>query len=272
MKELILTPETKAELENVTLSGMTAYTSLADKIRSSIKMIENVEKHTKEQGHTLPEESNHLRRLSECSLLISLIWLDITAAFRIYLNAKEKYEGIYAVKQLTITINEGFKQIYNYVSVDDNGNLKTRERNHSFWVKDIGTIANNDLPHLLKDYDKITTSLDTYDDQELKDMKGPRNLFVHFDKTPSLVYDELVKQDIEKITKKILPFMKILKEMIYFTNILLADYNVLIIQRNNHMLDKHLQKLESLQSRVSQQPKAMELLDQIKSFIKSQKE
>jgi hypothetical protein len=271
MIELNLRPETREELENVTLSGMSAYTSLADKIRSSISIIDRVEQYTEKQGHTLPEASKHLRRLSECSLLISLIWLDITAGFRIYLNAKDKYEGIYAVKQLTITINEGFKQIYNYVSIDDNGNLKTRERNHSFWVKDIGAIANNELPHLLNDYDKITASLDTYDDQELKDMKGPRNLFVHFDKTPSLVYDELVKQDVEKITKKILPFMKILKEMIDFSMVLLADYNILITQRKNDMLDNQHQKFESLRSRVSQQPKAMELLDQIQHFIKSQK-
>jgi hypothetical protein len=272
MAELNLSPETRAELENETLSGMNTYAGLADKIRSSINMIDNVEQYTKEHGHTPPEESKHLRRLSECSLLISLIWLDITAAYRIYLNAKEKYEGIYAVKQLTITINEGFKQIYNYVSVDDNGNLKTRERNHSFWVRDIGTIANNELPHLLTDYDKITASLDAYDDQELKNMKGPRNLFVHFDKTPSLVYDELLKQDIEKITKKILPFMKILKEMMDFSKFLLADYNVLISQRKNDMLDTHHQKVESLRSRVSQQPKALELLDKMQQFIKSQKD
>lgn len=272
MTELKLSPETKAELENVTLSGMNTYAGLADTVRSSINMIDRVEQYTKEQGHKLPEESKHLRRLSECSLLISLIWLDITAAFRIYLNAKEKYEVIYAVKQLTITINEGFKQIYNYVSVDDNGNLKTRERNHSFWVSDIGTIVNNELPHLLTDYDKITASLDAYDDHELKNMKGPRNLFVHFDKTSSLVYDELLKQDIEKITKKTLPFMNILEEMINFSKVLLADYNILISRRKNDMLNNQHQQFESLRSKVSHQPEALELLDQIQHFINSQKD
>ena len=271
MADLNLSAETKAEWERFTVSGIVSYTNMVDKVRDSIKMIDNVEQYIVQQGHAMPPENKHLRRLSECSMLVGLIWLDITAAFRIYLNAKERYEVIYAVKQLTITINEGFKQIYNYVSLDENGNSKTRERNQSFWVKDIGNIVKMELPHLLPEYEKITSSLDTYDDQELKDMKEPRNLFVHFDREASAVYDELQKQDIEKIARKALPFMNILTDMIKFNQLLLNEYNTIIGQRKNDMLNEKINAFESLRDKLGSNPDALGLLDQVQSFLKNHK-
>jgi len=262
-----ITEETRKALEENTLSNFDVYTKLVDSVRSSVAMLDRTEEYMLKNNHSIPDSNYYLRRISEYTILLGLVWLDITAGFRIYLNAKENYETIYSTKQLLITINEGFKQIYNYVSIDSNGNLKTKPRNHSFWVKDIGTIVNDKLAHLVDEYLEITTELDLYDDDELKNMRGPRNLFVHYDIEASKVYDELINLDIEKMAIKMMPFMKILSRMVLFGRKVLEEYNSYIKKNSDDFYDTEHQKIESLKVEHGNSPQLLELFNQIQADL-----
>ena len=147
---------------------------------------------------------------------------------------------------MLITINERFKQMYKYLSIDQNGNLKTKPRNNSFWVRDIGVLINDKLTHLCQEYDDINTALDLNDDDELKSMRGPRNLFVHYDSEPSKVYDELINLDIEKLTQKMMPFMFILSKMILFVRKVLEEYNSHIEKNKEDLFEREHAKIEEL--------------------------
>lgn len=262
-----ITEQTRKALEENTLSNFDFYTKLVDSVRRSVAMLDRTEEYMLKNNHAIPESNHHLRRISEYTMLLGLVWLDITAGFRIYLNAKENYETIYSTKQLLITINEGFKQIYNYVSIDSNGNPKTKPRNHSFWVKDIGTIVNDQLVHLSAEYLEITAELDLYDDDELKHMRGPRNLFVHYDPEPSKVYDELINLDIEKISIKMLPFMKILSKMVLFGRKVLEQYSAYIEKNSNDFYNREHEKIEGLKTQYANSPQLLELFDQIQADL-----
>ncbi|MBB5644898.1 hypothetical protein [Pedobacter cryoconitis] len=263
-----LTRETKIKLQNETIANISVYVNLIESVRKSIKMIDNIDQIYNEKKIDIPNENLHLRRISEYTMLLGLIWLDITTAFRIYLNARENYEVLYAGKQLVITINEGFKKIYNYTSVDANGNLKTSERNKSFWIKDISFLVNKELSHLRQKYNEITNELNDYDDQELMDLKDPRDLFVHYHKeNPSVVYDELIKLDIEKISLKIIPFMEILTKMISFGNSILSEYKTIILKKNDSFFVEHHQKMEFMKVAYANNPKAVELFNFIQNDL-----
>jgi len=259
---------TKESLQKETLSNIETLTSLVDSIRNGIYMIDKTENFSRERNIGIPDENHHLRRFSEYSMLLGLIWLDITTAFRVYLNAKENYETIYATKQLVIIINEGFKKIYNYVGIDDKGNPLTRARNDSFWIKDVGGLVTKELPYLCDDYDQITLLLDSYDDQELKDLKEPRNLFVHYDDEPSKVYDFLKNLDIEKITIKTIPFMDILSKMVNFGHTLQIAYGDLIESRKNNVFDDFINKFEAFRPQMGDNKNGHDLLDQINRDLK----
>lgn len=262
-----ITEETKKTLEEATLSNFDVYTKLIDGVRRSITMIDRAEEYMVSNGHSIPESNHHLRRIGEYTMLLGLVWLDITAGFRIYLNARENYEAIYSTKNLLITINEGFKQIYNYVSADPNGNLKTKPRNNSFWVKDIGVLVNDQLTHLSYEYNEITSELDLYDDDELKNMRGPRNLFVHYDPEPSKVYDELINLDIEKMARKMIPFMQILSKMILFGRKVLEHYSAYIEKSNNNFYDQEYEKIEGLKAKHSDSQQLQDLFNQIQADL-----
>ncbi len=258
---------TKKRLEEETLANTNSYVNLIDSVRSSVLMLDRVEDYMSNANLSIPDSNYHLRRIGEYTMLLGLIWLDITTAFRVYLNAKENYETIYSTKQLLIIINEGFKKIYGYISIDQNGNYKTKERNKSFWVNDIGKLVKSELTHLTSKYDEITVLLDSYDDEELKNMKTPRDLFVHYDNDPTKVYDELIKLDIEKMTIKIIPFMGILSKMVFFSQNVLKAYAQQIEDKKNDFFNFHHQKLEQLKMEQSGNQLAIDLLNQVQADL-----
>ncbi|MEH6306185.1 hypothetical protein RYH73_11060 [Olivibacter sp. CPCC 100613] len=258
-----ISDETKKILEAETLSNIDSFVDLAESIRRSVRMIDRAGQYMEASGIEIPKDNFYLKRISEYSMLLTLIWLDITAAFRVYFNAKKNYEVAYASKQLLIIINEGFKKIYGYLTFDKNGNLRTGERNKSFWIYDIGNLIHEKLLFLEKEYDFITLELDKYDDDDLKKMKDPRDLFVHYDKVPTKVYDELENIDIERITVKTIPFMRILSKMIPFTHTLLKEYALLNEKEKNDAFDSHHKKLEEFKKMHSNNPDVIKMLTDV---------
>jgi len=268
--EIPISAESKAKLQEETYKSIQSISTLVVKVRNSIAMIDNVDSLLTEQNLGLvinkkEKEMHHLRRLSEYTLLIGLIYLDINTAFRISLNAIEPYEIIYSTKQVLITINEGYKKIYNYLGYD-NGIPKPNKRNQSYWIKDIGKLINTELPELIPEYNEITKKLDEYDDQELKDMKKSRDLSIHYDDNASKVYDMLISIDIETLIVKALPFIQILNNMFQFNNTILNKYTKLTELRENDNIEFHLNQIEYLKSK---HPEATDLLNEVQEWVKN---
>lgn len=273
-KSLRLSSETKRTLEDETLNNIQTVTNLVVSLRNSIKML-NTTKELLEPQNSISlserektDEIYYLNRLSEYALLIGLIWLDITTAYRVYINAKENYETIYSIKQLIITINEGFKRIYHYI-IEKNGSQQLKNRNQSFWVRDIGNLVDKELPFLVSEYNKITEDLDSYIDEDMKKIKEQRDFCVHYDeKDASKVYDILVSLDMESMTIKAIPFMNILSKMFLFSITLLNEYKDLINKRKDITFNSHYEKLEQLKLNYANNPQVTRMLNDIKKQIK----
>jgi hypothetical protein len=203
-----------------------------------------------------------LVRLNEYNMLIGFISLDLICAYRVYLKAEDAYEVMYATKHLVVILNEGYKKIYNYVWPNDKGQLNTSGRNKSFWKKDIGNIINEQVPELLPDYTMLTEALDNFLDLELRSTKTSRDMFVHYDDIPSVLYDTLCALDIEVVTQKVIPFLEILKQMMDFTNKLRERYTSFVIATTQKMFTEHYQILENMKTAKSGDPDATNLIIQ----------
>lgn len=261
-RNLLLSESTKINLDSITLSSIQTYTEIVDNMYAWTKKLDMVSEYIERNiANGSPKDLDPLRRLCEYSLLVGLIWLDIATAFRIYINAKHKYEVIYSVKQLVVIINEGYKKIYNFVNPDKNGNENLQNRNNSFWVKDIGTLVHKELPNLLSEYNKITNKLDSYFEQNFDSIKFQRDLAVHYDENPSKVYTMLTELDIENITLKTIPFMNILSDTLIFCKSTFFEYDRLTTQRNNNSLNEQLQQFENLKIKYANNPEAIEILN-----------
>jgi hypothetical protein len=261
-KNLVLSESTKLKLDSITTSSIQTYAEIVDYSYAWVKRIDNISKIIESNtGKDTPKELDPLRRLCEYSILVGLIWLDITTAFRIYINAKQKYEVTYCAKQLVITINEGYKKIYNFVKLDKNGKENLQNRKNSFWVKDIGELIYKRLPNFLLEYKTLTNKLDLYFEQNFESIKVQRNLAVHYDENPSKVYAMLIGLNIEDIAIKTIPFMNILSETLVFYKSILIEYNRITTQKSNDLFTEQLQNFENLKTKCNNNPEAIKLLN-----------
>jgi hypothetical protein len=263
-----ISKESKDKLSEETFLNIELFSQVVDDIRRSIEVIKitcsNLKK--KDESFETSNEILHLIRLSEYRLLIGLIWLDIASSIRVYLKAELKYEGIYASKQLIITINEAYKKIYNFIQVKEEKEI-LKDRNSSFWIKDIGKLITENLISLEQQYNDITIDLDSYFNEHFKDSKTNRDLLVHYDNEPSKVYDLLTSLDIEEIFQKVIPFINILKKMVDFTKDILIEFNKFTDDKRNQSLDEHSLKFEKLKQKNNSNTQANDFIDEIKDQL-----
>jgi len=216
MKKKLLTEETKLKLRENVENKIDEVTKEIDKLRKILDKIEKVNSFATENDLQL--DLKGIRNLLEYRLFIGIIILDLSSSIRIYLNAKFQYEGLFSARQIIVIINEGYKKIYNFITEKDDGNKITKHRNNSFWTKEIGEIIKSDLPNLKNEYDLLTNKLDSYLNVNFKEIKTQRDLSIHYDKSPTKVYDMLAKLDIQTTFQKLIPFLDILNEMFVFTD------------------------------------------------------
>lgn len=264
-----ISDKTKADLLQITFLNIESSTNVIDMLSHSVQMLLDAEQFYKKNNLSPSMDNHHLKRLTEYTMLINLISLDISSTYRIYLNALTNYEVQFATKLLVLITNEGFKQIYNYVYPNDKGDMITSKRNKSFWVRDIGKIVKNELPLFHEQYSKLTIELNEYDDQELKAMKPARDLFVHYDIEPSKVYDELQKIHIETVSQKVIPFLSIIMNMSAFCLDLTKAYEKLISQKTTMILEAHHLILDNLKKENINNLEAITLLDRAKEDLKN---
>ena len=242
MEDNLLSDETKAELLRNTEFEIIEKTKSIDETRNYLIAIDKTFGLLQERNTDL----ENIERLLEFRLLIGLLILDLTTSTRIYLNAKYKYEGLYSIRQIIVIINEGYKKIYNFKKTNSNGDEIIRDRKKSFWIQDIGTIIENDLFELNGKYSELTNELEIYFENNFNDIKGQRDLSIHYDRKPTKVYDMLTKLNIESTFKKLIPFFQILNNMFDFTHDILMSFN----DQANSKKECNLMSLERMISNI----------------------
>lgn len=203
-------------IENTELSIEYVSKSI-DETRNLIGMMDSAEQFMKEKNlDTENETFVGLRKMLEYRMLIGIILLDLASVTRAHFNSKYTYEKLFSIRQIIVIINEGYKQIYNFVYLNDQGNTITKQRNKSFWFKDIGDIVKNILPELSSEYNILTEKLETYFIDNFSSIKEKRDLSVHYDKVASKVYDMTFNLDVDENFRILSPFLGILTEMFHF--------------------------------------------------------
>lgn len=65
-----------------------------------------------------------------------------------HLNSKYAYQQLLSIRNIIVTTNEGYKQIYNFVNVNESGDFVTRYREKSYWYEDIRVIIDESITEL----------------------------------------------------------------------------------------------------------------------------
>jgi len=265
-----MTKETEAKLIDNTEKSIEYVSNAIDQVRGFLrkkaKALEFLESHNID---TENETFETMEKMLEYRMLIGIIFLDLASATRAHLNSKFTYEKLFSLRQIIVIINEGYKQIYNFVRKNENGDLKTRDRNKSFWHKDIRNVVTNSLPELTNEYNSLTQKLEKYFDDNFSTIKEQRDLSVHYDKVASKVYDMTVGLKVEQTFLKMSPFLGILTEMFRFTENMAMIASIKERQKKEKantqievMFDNLLAKVESAKTDKNEK-KVSELLDMI---------
>lgn len=225
--------ETKKLLFERTESDILNMTKALDESNRIFTALNNAERLGTEKN--IQVDLHNLKRLVEYRTLIGILHLDINVAMRIYLSGKFQYEGLYAARQIIVIISEGFKKIFNFANTN-----KGKDRLESFWIKDIKTIIDSDLPHLESAYHELTEDLDIFCENNFsdKEWKNKRDLSVHYDKNPSDFYSMLIGLDIEEILLKMVPFLGLLNRMFAFTHTVIKAYQQINNEKNKKFISQ----------------------------------
>lgn len=218
MEHKPMTIETESKLLESTESGIEYVSKSVDEVRIFIKKVKIVTNFMTENVWSTEDKIfQNIEKLLEYRMLIGLIYLDLASTMRAHLKSKYTYEKLLSIRQIIVIINEGYKQIYNFVNINKNGDLVTTNRNKSYWYEDIRIIIQESLPELKSEYDSLTKNLDDYFQDNFEAIKDQRNLSVHYDRKASRVYDMIVGLEVEGTFEKLSPFLAILTEMFQFT-------------------------------------------------------
>lgn len=261
-----MTEESRLQLLNETELIIKEDTKALDSIRHHLTFINELFTQKKlilEKDETWVNFENLLRY----RLFINILNLDLSVAVRLYLKSTYQYEGVYAARQIIVIINEGYKKIYNFIQ-SNSENEFAKNRNNSFWIKNIGRIIKEDLPVLKTEYERITKELDNCLSINFSILKTQRDLSVHYDEQPEKVYDMLVDLNIDEILNKLIPFLKIIQDMKIFTNQMVFKYNKTYDSaRENHenIIDATINKLRKFEN-DNNRLQISELIENVKSL------
>jgi len=218
-----MTESTRRELLNLTESELQLKSGSLDRTRKHLKLIKDV----KRTFGISTSELKDISRLLEFKMLIEFISLDLSTATRFYLQAEYQYEGVFSLRSFIVVINEGYKKIYNFKRLNEKGAEILRDRNKSFWIKEINRIVESrENPKLKLNYTELTIMLDNYHKNNFDGIKEQRDLFIHYDMDLVKVYDTLSKLNSEVVFKKYIPFYELLERLIRFSHELLVSYQI----------------------------------------------
>lgn len=232
-------------LQNETEKRLKISIDDADYLRNDIfKKLEKIDGLHKKFNFEIDLKS--FKKIINYRLFLNLLISDISAAILFYINSKSKYEKIYSVRLIIVCINEGYKKIYHFVNTNKNGKIDTKNRESSFWIKDIKKIIENETPKLEIEYESITNLLDLFWDDTLNNFQDTRNLSIHYDFELTKVYDEIVKISPEETFQKLIPFLNILHRMFDLTMILTENLLSNSKIKNNEMREKTNESIDNV--------------------------
>ncbi|GGW43961.1 hypothetical protein [Arenibacter certesii] len=211
---MLMTPETKIKLIESAEKRLDLLTIELESLRGTYKTIEASEKFSQNQKLNVNFEG--IKNLINYRIFIGILTADLCCVTIDYLNAKYQYQGLFSARQIVVITGEGYKKIYNFTLENKQGDLISKHRNNSFWIKEIGFIT-NELPEFKPRYDSLTQKLDNYLKVNFELLKEQRDLSIHYDKEPMKVITMLTTFDIEETFKNMAPFLQILNEMFSFT-------------------------------------------------------
>jgi len=252
MKQKPITKETEKTLLETTDSSISEVVKVTHSIRKSLIQVGHLKNGDFKVDNDLHNNDlNDYENFLEYGLLIGLIYLDLTSATRAYLLSKHPYQKLSHIRQIIVIINEGFKQIYNFISINEKGDKITKNRNKSYWIKEIGSTVKTSLPGLKEEYERITQELESYFEENFESIKTQRDLSVHYDKKASKVYDMIINLKVEETFRKMSPFLKILREMFNFIEKMHLQFYDLQIVRHKEIEKLFDSKLKNLEDRIA---------------------
>ncbi|MDO8886924.1 hypothetical protein [Candidatus Oleimmundimicrobium sp.] len=270
-----MTEETKLKLLESTELGIEHASKSVDEVRSFIKKVKLMTKFMADSEFNVEDKIfDNIEKLLEYRMLIGLIYLDLASAMRAHLNSKYTYEQLLSIRQIIVTINEGYKQIYNFVKVNEHGDAVTKYRKKSYWYQDIQVIINESIIELKPEYDSLTKKLDDYFDENFEAIKEQRNLSIHYDRKASKVYDMIIDLEVEETFKKLSPFLAIITEMFRFTEKMASISKVNEKQKNVDMHNKFESTFLDIENKINAanpnaNPEVMKKLKELTSKIKT---
>ncbi|MBA5246719.1 hypothetical protein H1R16_09415 [Marnyiella aurantia] len=185
-------------------------------------------------------------------LFLGFLLSDICSSLNVYNNAKTLYEEKFAIRNLIVIVNEGFKKIYNFTKANEKGDVILKHRNNSFWIKNIKPIVYNDIIILKENYDEITKQLNDFLDFNFEDIKTTRDLSIHYDKNPIVIHKMMLNLDLEREKEMVLKFMDIINLMYYFTEKLCAEFLEEIDKSEIELQKKNKELTDEIQSLINQ--------------------
>ncbi|WP_139420267.1 V-type ATP synthase subunit I domain-containing protein [Chryseobacterium mulctrae] len=256
--------------ENLQLSSEKRLEQLmfeTDQLHKSLDKIEETEKVFEKINITL--EIAGLKDLINYRLFLGIVSMDLCSAILIHSKSKSNYENIYSARQIIVIISEAYKKIYNFIHENKHGDIISRYRNNSYWIKEIGNIIQNELKSLQGEYSEITKDLDEYLKMNFELLQIQRNLSIHYDKDSTKVYKMLIELDVEEIFKTLIPFINILNKMFEFTDKLRDAYKFKSdseTEKVNHNFEKLALDLDRFKDKDS-----ITLIEDIQTIIRQMK-
>lgn len=185
-------------------------------------------------------------------LFLGFLISDICCSLNVYNNAKTLYEEKFAIRNLIVIVNEGFKKIYNFTKVNSEGDLILKHRNNSFWIKNIKPIIYSDIIKLKEIYDEITQKLDDFLNFNFEVIKTNRDLSIHYDKNPCLMHKMMLSLDLECEKDLVLSFMDIISQMYVITEKLCAEFLQKVDKSQIELTTKKKEIIEEIQNLLKQ--------------------
>lgn len=247
-----ITPETEEKLRSATNGSLNEfYPLLAERERQINQLDITMDFLCTHKGTNAETDDilklQNIKRLTEYYMLITIFHLDLSVIINLFLNGKSEYEKLFALKQGMVIINEGYKKIFNFVIIKNDGSFNYSQRNQSFWNKEIRQISNR-YPQLSTEFELITNQLDDYYKISFDSIKEIRDLTVHYDKEPVKFNQMLISLDTETIFVKLTGFVKILSRMYLFISLVMSEISTDISDGRDKVkisLDSTFTKIES---------------------------
>lgn len=185
-------------MSDLTLKSAKAlYLNLGETIRdlemSTDKTVDGI-KQLNNMGVEDPIILNH----HYASLYLNFIYLDMCAAYRLYLSGTTHYEQRFAVKQLYTIMNEGYKRLYGFDNKSTNPNKKIPQKG-SIWATYISCYSNCGIHIIEKAYEESLSILEKFNDPIIFD-KTARCHGAHYHEDYEAIYNFLKDLNAEKVT------------------------------------------------------------------------